>query len=213
MIQVKDRLYDAQLFANYLPRDNPVLRLLPPSIAFESNNFGNGTDTKFGFDAIKGRNFRYMANTILNAGFIQFDNQFNKNLNSLHSYAGLDLSYESSHLEPKVDPEINNNTLNLKYYNFTNFEVGLHYLYSKMDKVFYPNSGTFIRAGVSRSLLNDVDAEFADPEKPYPGDGLKVKGSLNDFTKFNLDFEHRIPFTDKITGIFGANAAFIFGIL
>ena len=146
----------------------------------------------------------------MNSRFFQFDNQFNKNLNSLHSYAGIDFSLESSHLEPKVDPEINNNTLNLKYYNFTNFEIGLHYLYSKMDKVFYPTSGTFVRAGVSRSLINDVDAEFADEERPYPGDDLKVKGSLNDFTKFNLDFEHRMAFTDKITGIVGANAAFIF---
>ncbi|MFM8710001.1 MAG: hypothetical protein ACKOC7_01890, partial [Sphingomonadales bacterium] len=76
MFQVKDRLYDAQLFANYLPRDNPVLRALSAENVFAPENFGNGTDNKFAFDAIKGRNFRYMANTILNAGFLQFDNQF-----------------------------------------------------------------------------------------------------------------------------------------
>ncbi len=76
MFQVKDRLYDAQLFANYLPRDNPVLRALSADNVFAPANFGNGTDNKFAFDAIKGRNFRYMANTILNAGFLQFDNQF-----------------------------------------------------------------------------------------------------------------------------------------
>jgi outer membrane receptor for ferrienterochelin and colicin len=75
MFQVKDRLYDAQLFANYLPKDNPILRALPAASVFAADNFGDGTDNKFGFDAIKGRNFRYMANTILNAGFIQFDNQ------------------------------------------------------------------------------------------------------------------------------------------
>lgn len=79
MFQVKDRLYDAQLFANYLPKDNPALKVLPAATVFAPENFGNGTDTKFGFDAIKGRNFRYMANTILNAGFIQFDNQFSNN--------------------------------------------------------------------------------------------------------------------------------------
>jgi outer membrane receptor protein involved in Fe transport len=32
------------------------------------------------FDAIKGNSFRYMANTILNAGFLQFDNQFSNAL-------------------------------------------------------------------------------------------------------------------------------------
>ena len=74
-IQVKDRFYDAALFANFLPKDNPALRALPADVVFDPSNFGNGTDNMFGFDAIKGRNFRYMANTILNAGYLQFDNK------------------------------------------------------------------------------------------------------------------------------------------
>ncbi len=75
LIQVKDRIYDAALFANFLPKDNPALRALPADVVFAPENFGNGTDNLFGFDAIKGRNFRYMANTILNAGYLQFDNK------------------------------------------------------------------------------------------------------------------------------------------
>ena len=78
MFQVKDRLYDAKLFANYLPTDNDNLRLLPPDKVFAPENFGDGTNNLFGFDAIKGNTFRYMANTILNAGFLQFDNQVSK---------------------------------------------------------------------------------------------------------------------------------------
>jgi TonB-dependent receptor len=78
MLQVKDRLYDAQLFANYLPTDNPTLRLLPADKVFAAENFGDGTENKFAFDAIKGKTFRYLANTILNGGFVQFDNQFTK---------------------------------------------------------------------------------------------------------------------------------------
>ncbi len=80
MLQIKDRLYDAQLFANYLPLDNPALRLLPADQVFNVANFGTGTDNKFAFDAIKGNTFRYMANTILNAGFLQLDNQFTDKL-------------------------------------------------------------------------------------------------------------------------------------
>ncbi|RZJ85930.1 MAG: TonB-dependent receptor, partial [Chryseobacterium sp.] len=76
MLQIKDRLYDAQLFANYLPTDNLALRSLSPAQIFAPENFGDGTGNKFAFDAIKNRNFRYMANTILNAGFLQLDNQF-----------------------------------------------------------------------------------------------------------------------------------------
>ncbi len=80
MLQIKDRLYDAQLFANYLPKDNPALRLLPADQVFAPANFGNGTDNMFAFDAIKGNTFRYLANTILNAGYLQFENQFTDKL-------------------------------------------------------------------------------------------------------------------------------------
>ena len=80
LFQVKDRLYDAKLFANFLPKDNPTLRALTPDVVFAPENFGTGTDNKFGFDAIKGRNFRYLANTILNAGYVQFDNKVSEKL-------------------------------------------------------------------------------------------------------------------------------------
>ncbi len=76
MLQIKDRLYDAKLFANYLPIDNDALRQLAADVVFDAANFGDGTGNKFGFDAIKGNTFRYLANTILNGGFLQFDNQF-----------------------------------------------------------------------------------------------------------------------------------------
>lgn len=78
MMQVKDRLYDAKLFANYLPFDNDALRQLPADLIFAPQNFGDGEDNRFAFNAIKGSSFRYMANTILNAGFLQFDNQFTR---------------------------------------------------------------------------------------------------------------------------------------
>ncbi|MCC6307453.1 MAG: carboxypeptidase regulatory-like domain-containing protein [Chitinophagaceae bacterium] len=78
ILQIKDRLYDAKLFANYLAQDNLALRMLPADVVFAPGNFGNGNDNKFGFDAIKGRNFRYLANTILHSGYIQFNNQFSK---------------------------------------------------------------------------------------------------------------------------------------
>lgn len=82
MLQVKDRLYDATLFANNLHVDNDALRRLPSDQIFTPQNFGDGSANSnlFAFDAIIGRTYRYMANTILNAGFLQFDNQFTKSL-------------------------------------------------------------------------------------------------------------------------------------
>jgi outer membrane receptor protein involved in Fe transport len=76
MFQVRDRLFDAKLFSNYLPLDNPALKLLPAEQVFAPQNFGNGTGSALAFDAIKGNTFRYLANTILNAGYIQLDNEF-----------------------------------------------------------------------------------------------------------------------------------------
>ncbi len=82
MLQIKDRLYDAKLFAVYLPSGSTdAIRTLPADQIFASSNFGNGTSPNlFGFDAIKGNSFRYLANTILNAGYIQFDNEVVNNL-------------------------------------------------------------------------------------------------------------------------------------
>ncbi len=134
----------------------------------------------------------------------QFENQINKNLKSRHSYAGLDLSYEHTNIKPKTDPSVNNNLLNLKRYVFNNFEIGAHYMYSKMDRVYYPSKGTYFRAGVYRSLINDLDIEFATD------DVEDINGSTNDFTRLELDFSKRFQFNKMVTGILGANTGFIF---
>lgn len=73
--QVKDRLYDSRPFAIYLPIDNPTLRHLKQDVIFSPENFGNGIDNKFAFNEIGDTRYRYLGNAILNAGFVQFDNQ------------------------------------------------------------------------------------------------------------------------------------------
>src|SRR4029079_9887564 len=75
--QVKDRLFDSRPFSIYLPIDNPTLRLMPESVVFDAGNFGvNGEKNKFGFDEIGSNKYRYLANSILNAGYLQLDNEF-----------------------------------------------------------------------------------------------------------------------------------------
>ncbi len=80
MLQIKDRLFDSRPFSIYLPSDNEALRQLDERVIFNSENFGNGYDNKFAFNEISGNQYRYLANTILNAGYIQFENQFTKKL-------------------------------------------------------------------------------------------------------------------------------------
>ncbi len=78
--QVKDRLFDSRPFSIYLPTDNKALLRLPADQIFAAENFGNGTDNKFAFNELSSPNYRYIANSILNAGFLQFDNQLTEQL-------------------------------------------------------------------------------------------------------------------------------------
>lgn len=77
LFQVKDRLYDARPFSISLPSDNPALRALDEDHIFAPENFGTA-DNQFHFDALFGNQYRYLANTILNAAFIQSDNVFSE---------------------------------------------------------------------------------------------------------------------------------------
>lgn len=76
LLQIKDRLYDSRPFAINLPTDNPTLRAMDEGHIFSPENFGTA-DNMFGFTEMVGNQYRYMANTILNAGYLQFDNRFN----------------------------------------------------------------------------------------------------------------------------------------
>jgi outer membrane receptor protein involved in Fe transport len=70
--QVKDRLFDSRPFAIYNPTGSSQFQYLPQDKVFAPENFGTG---KFAFNELSGSSYRYIANSILNAGFIQFDNQ------------------------------------------------------------------------------------------------------------------------------------------
>lgn len=76
--QVKDRLFDCRPFAIYQPQFEQSLLELPADQIFAAENFGNGNDNKLAFNELQGSAYRYMANSILNAGFLQLDNQIGK---------------------------------------------------------------------------------------------------------------------------------------
>jgi hypothetical protein len=77
LFQVKDRLFDSRpFFINTL--SNSIKQLSPDKI-FAPENFTN-VSSGVQFGELNGISFRYIANTIMNAGYIQFDNQFTKSL-------------------------------------------------------------------------------------------------------------------------------------
>lgn len=79
MFQVRDRLFDARPFSVYLPKSdasNESLKQLDPAAIFSPENFDANNDYAFHFNQLSNKKFRYMANNILNAGYVQLDNQF-----------------------------------------------------------------------------------------------------------------------------------------
>ena len=71
LFQVKDRLFDSRPF--FINTASNALKQLSADQIFAADNFGNGND-KLQFDEIGGNAFRYVANTIMNAAYLQLDN-------------------------------------------------------------------------------------------------------------------------------------------
>ncbi len=83
--QVKDRIFNSRPFAIYIPKgENKTLQALPADQIFSAENFGNGFDNKFAFSELSGDQYRYIANSILNAGFLQLDNSFTDKLRATY---------------------------------------------------------------------------------------------------------------------------------
>ncbi|MCV9929870.1 patatin-like phospholipase family protein [Flavobacterium sp. LS1R49] len=135
---------------------------------------------------------------------LEFNNEINRNLNSLKSYFGYGLHYQYSNLKPKYEREYNPNSIDIKDYSLNSIELNMHYSYNDMDKVFFAENGTIIKANVTRSLFTDVYTSLNDPDQ------TRISGSTNGYTKFGFSFEKRVLLKKKITGIIGFDSYFIF---
>lgn len=136
--------------------------------------------------------------------YFEFDNQINKNLNSFKSYVGIGFNYEFTNLAPRVNPEIRDNLIGLENYQFNSFNIYAHYAYNTMNQVFYPTDGTYFKGTLSRALSNDMEFNYSDETIP------NLSESVNGFTKLSFDFEKRMPFNKKLTGVLGAATGFTF---
>ncbi|MBO9583526.1 MAG: patatin-like phospholipase family protein [Flavobacterium sp.] len=141
-------------------------------------------------------------NMLYNA--FEFNNEINRNLNSLRSYFGFGLNYHFTNIKPKYDREYNPNSISINDYNFNNIEFNMHYSYNNMDKVYFATNGTIIKSNLARSFLADMNATFSDPALTH------ISGSTNNYTKFGFTFEKRLTIKKKITGIVGFDSYFIF---
>ena len=73
LFQVKDRLFNSRPF--FVNTGSNQIKNMPADKIFAPENFGTGPD-QVQFGELTGLAYRYLANSILNAGYVQFDNQF-----------------------------------------------------------------------------------------------------------------------------------------
>ena len=96
----------------------------------------------------------------------EFDNQINRNINSLTSYVGLGLKYQNTHFKPTVNPEIDENIFSLDSYAFNAIQLDAHYVYNTMNEVLFSTKGSSIKANISRSVYNNVEVKFSNDNLP-----------------------------------------------
>ena len=135
--------------------------------------------------------------------YFLFDNEINKNINSLHSFIGIGINYNYSEIKPVINPDINDGILFLKDYFYNNTEIYAHYTRNTLNNVFFSSKGSYFKVKLGRSLLNDFNLSYSDNTI------MDVNGKTNGYTKLKVGLEKRIPFQTKITGIVGGSFGFI----
>ena len=136
--------------------------------------------------------------------FYAVNTHFNFNTNALNSYIGMGAEYRHTKLFPSVNPELDDNFLNLRSYYYNHLEGFVHHSFNSMDAKRFATRGSSVYARLSQSFLSDVKAEYSTGFLP------DVDGQTNGFARFNLESEHRIVIGEKSSLVIGANAGFIF---
>ncbi len=183
--------------------EQPKLRLQYQKNFTKNKNWWFRTEA-FGVLLDQGIFFEGTSIDDIKYNYFQFDNEINRNFNSLSSFIGIGIDYEYTKLKPKVDPDIVDNIFGLDEYYFNNIEINLHYTYNTLNNVYFATKGTMFRANVSRSILHEIYFKTTDVDLDV------LKGQTNAFTKLNLQFDKRLHFNKRVTGIINASANFIF---
>ena len=214
-----DRYRGAGLIGNYSGRNvlGKASRLLlsidiaeqPKVLTQYRKNFGNKKDWWWQAEAISSQLIQKIYIDGNEADDVRekslgFTNQINKNINSLKSYIGVGVNYKYVDIEPTVSPNINENILLLNKYYSSSLSINAHYVRNTMNKVFYATHGSNFQMILNRLLREDINFSTSIPNI------LDVNGTINRFTKLQLNFEKRLYFSENITGILNTSAGFIF---
>lgn len=163
---------------------------------WRSEFFAQRINQKVFIDGKNADNFRFTS--------LVFENQINRNLNSLKNYIGFSVLYHNNIIKPILSPELNDNIFDLERYKFKNLDINLHFSHNTLNDVFFPTKGCAFRIDVSRSLTNSIEVDFSE------SDLKNHDGSTNDFSRFGLNYETRIGLASNRTLKFGLQTNLIF---
>jgi len=124
-------LFDSRPFAIYNPSGSSQFQYLSQDQVFAPQNFGAG---KLAFNELSGSSYRYIANSILNAGFLQLDNQLSSKLRIVWGLRVEDFDQVIGSLR-KNDPRH-------VYNKVTDYLPGLNLTYKLNDKTNIRVSGS-----------------------------------------------------------------------
>ena len=182
MFQVRDRLFDARPFSVYLDRSddsNRELREQGEGSIFAPENFDASNPYAFQFDQLSNRKFRYMANNILNAGYLQLDNQFT-------DVVRLVWGVRAEHFDQLVGSQYKSDD---RYFNTTQFD-----LLPGANLTFKLNNQKNIRLSASQTVIRPELRELVEYEY-YDFDlNASVKGlpSLQRTKVTNADLRYEL---------------------
>jgi hypothetical protein len=223
LFQVKDRLFDSRPF--FLNTLSNTIKLLTPDKIFAPENFTNmATGVQFG--ELNGISFRYLANTILNAGYIQFDNQFTKKLRVIWGLRVEDFDQligsvkqsDPRHVHSKVTDFLPGINIVIKPTEKTNIRIGGSQTVVRPEFrelspfAFYDfelNAQVVGNNSIKRTKVTNADLRY----EIYPGSGELITVGVY-FKHFNRPIEYYFNRTGPATNTFNVantNTATAFG--
>ncbi|MGL5112405.1 MAG: patatin-like phospholipase family protein, partial [Flavobacterium sp.] len=138
----------------------------------------------------------------LQFNYIQYENQINRNINSLKNYFGFGINYQYTHLRPKTDPGFNT-VFTLRSFYLNVIDLNVHYSTNNLNKLYFASNGNKLYAEISRSIHQDVDVNYTNNSDQSFSD------ELTPFTKINVIYENRKSLNPKNVLIMEASAGLL----
>ncbi len=124
---------------------------------------------------------------------------FNYSLNE-SSYWGFGGFWQTNELKPKIDPrtEVNPDEINLIEYNLKTMGARVHYQINTSDKVYFPTSGTWLRAEALANFGNPMNARIyiSEPDSIYEN---TINGNVQHYLRFIVRTQKNMALNNKIT--------------